>query len=130
MTIQPSRRAFIKIAAGTGVGLVIGLDLPIASAAAVESFAPNPFVRVAPDNTVTVLVKHLDKGQGTATGLSAPVAEELDADRKQMHAEFAPPTRRDTTICCSAPSRQPAARRRSPIRSFNIDKPAPLRAPC
>ena len=45
MTIHPSRRAFIKIAAGTGVGLVIGLDLPFASAGAVESFAPNPFVR-------------------------------------------------------------------------------------
>jgi isoquinoline 1-oxidoreductase subunit beta len=90
MTIQPSRRTFIKIAAGTGVGLVIGLDLPFASAAAVESFAPNPFVRVAPDNTVTVLVKHLDKGQGIATGLSTLVAEELDADWKQMRAEFAP----------------------------------------
>jgi isoquinoline 1-oxidoreductase subunit beta len=90
MTIQPSRRAFIKIAVGTGVGLVIGLDLPFASAAAVESFAPNPFVRVAPDNTVTVLVKHLDKGQGIATGLSTLVAEELDADWKQMRAEFAP----------------------------------------
>jgi isoquinoline 1-oxidoreductase subunit beta len=90
MTIQPSRRAFIKIAAGTGVGLVIGLDLPFASAAAVESFAPNPFVRVAPDNTVTVLVKHLDKGQGISTGLSTLVAEELDADWKQMRAEFAP----------------------------------------
>ena len=36
MTIQPSRRTFIKIAAGTGVGLVIGLDLPVASAKAVE----------------------------------------------------------------------------------------------
>ena len=90
MTIQPSRRTFIKIAAGTGVGLVIGLDLPVASAKAVESFAPNPFVRVAPDNTVTVLVKHLDKGQGIATGLSTLVAEELDADWKQMRAEFAP----------------------------------------
>jgi isoquinoline 1-oxidoreductase beta subunit len=90
MTNQPSRRAFIKIAAGTGVGLVIGLDLPFASANAVESFAPNPFVRVAPDNTVTVLVKHLDKGQGIATGLSTLVAEELDADWKQMRAEFAP----------------------------------------
>ena len=47
-------------------------------------------MRVAPDNTVTVLVKHLDKGQGIATGLSTLVAEELDADWKQMRAEFAP----------------------------------------
>ena len=42
MTIQPSRRAFIKIAAGTGVELVIGLDLPIASAAAVKFLRAEP----------------------------------------------------------------------------------------
>jgi isoquinoline 1-oxidoreductase beta subunit len=107
MTIQPSRRAFIKIAAGTGVGLIIGLDLPSASAAAAESFAPNPFVRVAPDNTVTVLVKHLDKGQGVATGLSTLVAEELDADWKQMRAEFAPADASKYNNAKRAPSRAP-----------------------
>ncbi|MEQ9607904.1 MAG: xanthine dehydrogenase family protein molybdopterin-binding subunit, partial [Kiloniellaceae bacterium] len=48
------------------------------------------FVRVAPDNTVTVLIKHLEMGQGTFTGLSALVAEELDADWAQMRAEHAP----------------------------------------
>ena len=91
MTIQQSRRTFIKIAAGTGVGLIIGVEFPLTSAkAATPPFAPNPFVRVAPDNTVTVLIKHLDKGQGIATGLSTLVAEELDADWSQMRAEFAP----------------------------------------
>ena len=90
MTIQHSRRAFIKIAGGTGIGLVIGLDLPFSAARAATPFAPNPFVRVAPDNTVTVIVKHLDKGQGIFTGLSTLVAEELDADWKQMRGEFAP----------------------------------------
>ena len=90
MTIQHSRRAFIKIAGGTGIGLVIGLDLPFSAAKAATPFAPNPFVRVAPDNTVTVIVKHLDKGQGIFTGLSTLVAEELDADWKQMRGEFAP----------------------------------------
>jgi isoquinoline 1-oxidoreductase beta subunit len=39
---------------------------------------------------VTVIVKHLDQGQGVATGLSTLVAEELDADWRQMRAEFAP----------------------------------------
>ena len=91
MTIHQSRRTFIKIAAGTGVGLIIGVEFPLTSAkAATPPFAPNPFVRVAPDNTVTVLIKHLDKGQGIATGLSTLVAEELDADWSQMRAEFAP----------------------------------------
>ncbi len=90
MTIQQSRRTFIKIAAGTGVGLIIGIELSPTSARAAAPFAPNPFVRIAPNNTVTVLVKHLDKGQGIATGLSTLVAEELDADWRQMRAEFAP----------------------------------------
>jgi isoquinoline 1-oxidoreductase beta subunit len=90
MTIQQSRRTFIKIAAGTGVGLIIGVEISPTPARAAAPFAPNPFVRIAPENTVTVLVKHLDKGQGIATGLSTLVAEELDADWKQMRAEFAP----------------------------------------
>ena len=86
MTLEISRRGFIRIAAGAG--LVIGLAPEFADAA--TPFAPNPFVRIAPDNTVTVIVKHLDKGQGIATGLSTLVAEELDADWAQMRAEFAP----------------------------------------
>ena len=69
MTIHQSRRTFIKIAAGTGVGLIIGVEFPLTWAKAAtppfapNPFAPNPFVRVAPDNTVTVLIKHLDKGR-------------------------------------------------------------------
>ena len=87
MTMHVSRRGFIRIAAGAG--LVIGLPVEFAGAA-VGPFAPNPFVRIAPDNSVTVIIKHLDKGQGIATGLSTLVAEELDADWKQVRAEFAP----------------------------------------
>ena len=89
MTQHFTRRGFIKIAAGAG--LVIGLAPEFADAA--TPFAPNPFVRIAPDNVVTVMIKHLDKGQGIATGLSTLVAEELDADWKQMRAEFAPAVR-------------------------------------
>ena len=49
-----------------------------------------PFVRIAPDNTVTVILKHLDKGQGIATGLATLVADELDATQDQIAVEFAP----------------------------------------
>ena len=53
-------------------------------------FAPNAFVRIGPDNTVTVIVKHLEMGQGTYTGLPTLVAEELDADWSQIRVEGAP----------------------------------------
>ena len=49
-----------------------------------------PFVRIAPDNTVTVICKHLEAGQGVWTGLPAIVAEELDASWEQMRVESAP----------------------------------------
>lgn len=93
---EASRRAFLKIAGGAGAGLIIGMNLPVkgvpssAVAKTAELFEPNPFVEIRPDNTVTVIVKHLDKGQGAATGLSSLVAEELDAAWSQIRTEFAP----------------------------------------
>jgi isoquinoline 1-oxidoreductase beta subunit len=78
-------------------GLVIGFYLPrglrAASAAptnAAAPFAPNAFVRIGTDNTVTVLIKHIEFGQGPFTGLATLVAEELDADWSQLRAEHAP----------------------------------------
>jgi isoquinoline 1-oxidoreductase beta subunit len=90
--ISLSRRKFITIAAGTGAGLIIGVEVPVFTPRSAKAEAPvhNPFVRIAPDNTVTVMVKHLDMGQGIATGLTTLVAEELDADWAQMRAEFSP----------------------------------------
>ncbi|MBP7340562.1 MAG: xanthine dehydrogenase family protein molybdopterin-binding subunit, partial [Niveispirillum sp.] len=76
----PSRRTFLK---GTGGALIIGAVVPLGSFAAEPAAPgivgpadprPNLFVRVAKDNTVTVLVKHLDKGQGIMTGLTTIVA--------------------------------------------------------
>lgn len=51
---------------------------------------PNAFVRIAPDNSVTVVVKHLDMGQGNTTGLATIVADELGADWAQVRTVFAP----------------------------------------
>ena len=51
---------------------------------------PNAFVRIGEDNTVTVIVKHLEMGQGTYTGLPTLVAEELDAAWSQLRVEGAP----------------------------------------
>ncbi|MEM8916799.1 MAG: molybdopterin cofactor-binding domain-containing protein, partial [Pseudomonadota bacterium] len=88
---KPSRRTFLKLSVGTAGGLLIGATLPGAmrDAAAAEDLAM-PFVHLKADNTITVITKHLDKGQGAATGLATLVAEELDASPDQMAVDFAP----------------------------------------
>ena len=48
------------------------------------------FVKIGSDDTVTVMIKHLEMGQGPYTGLATLVAEELDADWSQMRATGAP----------------------------------------
>ncbi|MEM8690054.1 MAG: xanthine dehydrogenase family protein molybdopterin-binding subunit [Pseudomonadota bacterium] len=89
---KPSRRSFLIAAGGITAGLMIGstLSLGEAQAAKTADGAFNPFVIIAPDSTVTVLSKHLDKGQGAATGLATLVADELDAAWDQVRVEFAP----------------------------------------
>jgi isoquinoline 1-oxidoreductase subunit beta len=90
-----SRREFLKSSALLSVGVFIpaaqfGHSQSNISANAGQNLAPNAFVRVHADNSVSVMIKHVEMGQGTYTGLCALVAEELDADWSQMRAESAP----------------------------------------
>jgi len=75
-----TRRAFLKVTGAAGAGLTLGiLDFDVAAqtsgpgktvgSAATGEFAPSAFLRIKPDNTITVLVKHVEMGQGTYTGL-------------------------------------------------------------
>ncbi len=94
-SLNLDRREFLKVSAAVGGGLLIGLYLPGRLEAAAgphteAEFAPNAFLRIAPDNTVTVIVKHLEMGQGVYTGLPTLVAEELDADWNRIRVESAP----------------------------------------
>ena len=89
--------AFLRGSAAAGGALVIGLHLARDGARAAGGpdlskapAKPNAFVRIAADDTVSVVIKHLDMGQGNTTGLATIVAEELDADWAQMRAVFAP----------------------------------------
>lgn len=93
--MKTSRRGFLKLAAGTGAGLSLALHLPAqaqsnASLSNHDELEANAFVRINPDNSVTVVIKHLEMGQGTFTGLATLVAEELDADWGQIRSEHAP----------------------------------------
>src|SRR6202051_1540013 len=87
-----SRRTLLK----GGGGLVIGLYLPFEKsfaqtppAAPEINFSPNAFIRIGTDDTVTVLCKHIEFGQGPFTGMATLVAEELDADWSKVAAAHA-----------------------------------------
>jgi len=78
-------------------GLVIGIALPVRTAKAAPPATgetgiarPNAYVQIGADSVVTVIVKHIEWGQGINTGLATLVAEELDADWSQMRAVSAP----------------------------------------
>jgi isoquinoline 1-oxidoreductase beta subunit len=97
--VNESRRRFLK--AGAGLTLAVYLPPALAQTAAgpgraggkavgAAVFEPNAFVRIGRDNSVTVLAKHLEMGQGTYTGLATLVAEELDASWAQVRVEGAP----------------------------------------
>jgi isoquinoline 1-oxidoreductase beta subunit len=99
--VNESRRRFLQ----AGAGLTLAVYLPnshaaqvaaapgktgSAAPAAATGFEPNAFVRIGEDNSVTVVAKHLEMGQGTYTGLATLVAEELDAAWPQISVEGAP----------------------------------------
>ncbi|PCD02781.1 isoquinoline 1-oxidoreductase [Sphingomonas spermidinifaciens] len=79
-----SRRGFIAATALAGGGLMF--DLRIASAQAAGGVL-NAFVRIAPDNRVTIGAKNAEVGQGAKTMLPMLIAEELDIDWAQVTIE-------------------------------------------
>ncbi|MGB8324495.1 MAG: xanthine dehydrogenase family protein molybdopterin-binding subunit [Candidatus Acidiferrum sp.] len=98
-----TRRSFIKTGAAVGGGLLVTLYAPIpndaksaahagsdAMAADQSSVAVNAFVRIAPDESVTVISAHSEMGQGIYTSLPMLLNEELEADWAHMHVEAAP----------------------------------------
>jgi len=90
MSFKTSRRDLLK----AGGALTVAFWLPslaeAASAAKGATFEPNAFLRITPDNVVTVIAKHVEMGQGAYSGLATIVAEELDADWGQVRVEGAP----------------------------------------
>jgi len=102
MSVNISRRTFIKSAAVIGGGLVIAFAIPQAKRfflpnekkadmpAAMKLPSPNAFLRIGTDNTITVLLAHSEMGQSVWTTLPMLIAEELDADWSKIKVEHAP----------------------------------------
>src|SRR3989338_9362865 len=87
----PSRRDGVVAASLVGGSLLVGCspaDL-MSMGSKVEVGAFGPFIKIAPDGAVTVISKHIEFGQGNHAGLSAIVAEELDADWTKVKGEQA-----------------------------------------
>src|SRR5690606_25872145 len=99
------RRDFLRATGVAGSGLMLAIALPdggsgIAGRVAHAQdqgpdkrpfvYPPTAFVRIAPDDTVTVLINKLEFGQGVLTSMAMLIAEELDCDWTRVRAEHAP----------------------------------------
>jgi isoquinoline 1-oxidoreductase subunit beta len=89
---ENSRRDFLKTSALAGGGLLVGFVVPGAArlARAAADFKPNAFIRITPDNQVTVVCAQSEMGQGVLTAIPMLVAEELEADWSKIRVEQAP----------------------------------------
>ncbi|HEX4420731.1 MAG TPA: xanthine dehydrogenase family protein molybdopterin-binding subunit [Kofleriaceae bacterium] len=90
-----NRRELLRNSVASAAGLVIAFQIPRVLRAAPAPVAPplppaNAFLRIAPDDTVTVMIAHSEMGQGIWTGLAMVIAEELECDWSKMRSEHAP----------------------------------------
>ena len=93
--IRISRRCFLKAAALSGAGLAIGISLDSSGKTHHQGQETKlaAWVKVGPDDNVTILISRSEMGQGISTALAMVVAEELEADWSKVRTEWAPITR-------------------------------------
>ncbi len=88
-----SRRTFLQVSGGAGVGLVLGLTLPGVAHPSDSAEGPaeiGAWVRIGSDDRVTLMVAKSEMGQGVMTSLPMLLAEELGVSWEQVRVEQAP----------------------------------------
>jgi isoquinoline 1-oxidoreductase beta subunit len=75
-----SRRAFLAAAGGFTLALTVRPDQVAGEPPADTPLAPNVWLTIATDGTITIVSPAAEMGQGTFTTLPAILADELDAD--------------------------------------------------
>ena len=131
IAIAANRRQFL--AGSAAAGLVIGLQSApggtrCRGGPASGEFAPNAFLRIAPDNTVTVISKHIEFGQGPVHGHRhhprRRARRRLGADPRRIR----PGRREALRQLARSALKAPAARPRWPTPGISCVMPAPKRA--
>jgi isoquinoline 1-oxidoreductase beta subunit len=89
-----TRRAFLKGSLAVA-GLTIGVSVTpfghrLLNASEIDSFSPNVWFKITPDNKIAIFVGNSEMGQGILTALSMIVAEELEADWSRVQVKQAP----------------------------------------
>jgi isoquinoline 1-oxidoreductase subunit beta len=87
-----SRRSFLRVTALAGGGMLLASYLePVAKVLAQfgpqAPLLPASFISIAPDGVITIIAKNPEIGQGIKVMLPMLIAEELDADWKDVRIE-------------------------------------------
>jgi isoquinoline 1-oxidoreductase beta subunit len=89
--INLNRRSFLLSSSVALTGLLVAFHLPspiqrvlAAEAGAAPALPANAFIRIAPDNTITIVINRLEMGQGVNTSMAQLIAEELECDWKKI----------------------------------------------
>jgi isoquinoline 1-oxidoreductase subunit beta len=90
MTTRLNRRDFLKSSAATGVGMTLWFNFGdgVGRAAGASAYDPNASMTITPDGLVTVHITKSEMGQGVGTALAQIVAEELEADWKDIRIDY------------------------------------------
>jgi isoquinoline 1-oxidoreductase len=90
MTTELSRRNFLKSSAAAGVGMTLWFNFGegVPRVAGASAFDPDASMTITPDGLVTVHITKSEMGQGVGTALAQIVAEELEADWKDIRVDY------------------------------------------
>jgi isoquinoline 1-oxidoreductase beta subunit len=90
MTTRLNRRDFLKSSAATGVGMTLWFTFGdgVGRAAGASAFEPDASMTITPDGLITVHITKSEMGQGVGTALAQIVAEELEADWKDIRVDY------------------------------------------
>lgn len=96
--VELNRRGFLRVSFAAAGGLFVSLYLDRASLAQEAPmpeqpprvYPPDAFVNIRPDGKILIQVNRLEFGQGVQTALPMVLADEMDADWKNVIGELAP----------------------------------------